>query len=71
MQISINGEERQISSDSLTISGLLEIEKVESPEMVSVQVNGDVIDRKHYQETDISEGDQVDFLYFMGGGART
>ena len=71
MQISINGEKKQIGNESLTISVLLEMEKVESPEMVSVQVNGDVIDRKHYQETDISDGDQVDFLYFMGGGART
>ncbi len=69
MQISINGEERQLDSDALTISHLLEIEKVESPEMVSVQLNGDVIDRTLYQKTDIGDGDEVDFLYFMGGGA--
>ncbi len=69
MQISINGEERQVDSDVLTISHLLEIEKVESPEMVSVQLNGDVIDRTLYQKTDIGDGDEVDFLYFMGGGA--
>lgn len=70
MQISMNGEKRQVAGDSLTIAVLLEKEKVESPEMVSVQVNGDVIDRKLYQETDIVDGDEVDFLYFMGGGSR-
>ena len=69
MQISINGERRQIEGDGLTISVLLEKEKVESPEMVSVQLNGDVIDRTLYQEKDIGDGDEVDFLYFMGGGA--
>ena len=69
MQISINGERRQIEGDGLTISVLLEKEKVESPEMVSVQLNGDVIDRTLYQKQDIGDGDEVDFLYFMGGGA--
>ena len=69
MQISINGERRQIEGDGLTISVLLENEKVESPEMVSVQLNGDVIDRTLYQKQDIGDGDEVDFLYFMGGGA--
>ncbi|MCK4838533.1 MAG: sulfur carrier protein ThiS [Desulfobulbaceae bacterium] len=70
MQISMNGEKRQVAGDSLTIAVLLEMEKVESPEMVSVQFNGDVIDRTLYQETDIGDGDEVDFLYFMGGGSR-
>jgi thiamine biosynthesis protein ThiS len=34
-----------------------------------VQLNGDVIDRTLYQKQDIGDGDEVDFLYFMGGGA--
>ena len=70
MQISMNGEKRQVEGDDLTIAVLLEMEKVESPEMVSVQVNGEVIDRKLYRETGIGDGDEVDFLYFMGGGSR-
>lgn len=69
MQISINGEKRQIDIEVVTISILLQMEKVEAPEMVSVQVNGDIIDRKLYQDTKIGAGDEVDFLYFMGGGA--
>ena len=69
MQISMNGEKRQVEGENLTIAGLLTVEKVESPEMVSVQVNGEVIDRILYQETGINDGDEVDFLYFMGGGS--
>jgi sulfur carrier protein len=69
MQISINGEKRQIDSAVLTVSALLEMEKVESPEMVAVQVNGQIVDRQRYQDTKIAGGDEVDFLYFMGGGA--
>ena len=69
MQISLNGEKRQIDKDVVTIAHLLKKEKVESPEMVSVQVNGEIIDRKLYQGTTIGTDDEVDFLYFMGGGA--
>lgn len=68
MQISMNGEKRQVD-ENLTIAGLLTVEKVESLEMVSVQVNGEVIDQALYQETGINDGDEVDFLYFMGGGS--
>ena len=69
MQISINGESRDIDQGLLTVSGLLEIEKVESPEMVSVQLNGTVIDQSRYQVTTLANGDEIDFLYFMGGGS--
>lgn len=69
MQISLNGEKRQIDNDVVTIANLLKKEKVESPEMVSVQVNGEIIDRKFYQGKKIGADDEVDFLYFMGGGA--
>ena len=69
MQISINGERRKFNDDGLTILGLLEIEKVQSPDMVSVQLNNDVVDRSVYESTCLSEGDEVEFLYFMGGGA--
>lgn len=69
MQLSINGEKRQIDAEVLTISGLLVLEKVESPEMVAVQVNGYIVDRQLYAATKLGGGDEVDFLYFMGGGA--
>ena len=69
MQLTINGEEKQIDVGVATVSALLAFEKVESPEMVSVQINGNIVDRKRYGETNVSPGDEVDFLYFMGGGA--
>ena len=37
--------------------------------MVSVQVNEEFAERGDWETTDIKEGDKVDFLYFMGGGA--
>jgi sulfur carrier protein len=37
--------------------------------MVSVQVNEEFVERDDFDTTTLNEGDTVDFLYFMGGGA--
>ena len=69
MQIKINGEVEQLEKSELTVSELLTLKKVESPDMVSVQLNGEIIDRSQYQGQLVHQDDELDFLYFMGGGA--
>jgi len=69
MQIKINGEIEKIAETNLTITRLLEIKKVESPDLVSVLLNDEIVDRAHYETIKISDNDAVEFLYFMGGGA--
>ena len=70
MQIIINGEAQQLTEEHLTITRLLQTKKVESPDMVSVQINGRIIEREKYVNTEIAENDEINFLYFMGGGSR-
>lgn len=65
MKVKINGKEEDIKET--TILDLLKSKKVE-PEMVSVELNSKILDKKEYQETTIKEGDMIEFLYFMGGG---
>lgn len=67
MTITVNGGELEID-DGTTVARLLEIRKVKMPEMVSVDVNGSILDRKVFGETTLRTGDAVEFLYFMGGG---
>ncbi len=69
MRIIINGEAEDINETELTIAQLLNIKKVESPDMVSVQVNDAIVDRSDYDHKQINPDDEVEFLYFMGGGA--
>ena len=69
MRIRINGELEQLDGQDVCITDLLALKKVESPEMVSVQLNGDIIERGHYQTQTVRDGDELDFLYFMGGGS--
>lgn len=67
-KILVNGEEQQVQLP-LTVSELIKANNVKQPEMVSVQVNEEFLDRNDYDSHQLNDGDEVDFLYFMGGGA--
>lgn len=69
MQVTINGEAETLDENKVSIARLLALKRVESPEMVSVQMNGRIIDRQHYDQQLVAAGDEVEFLYFMGGGS--
>lgn len=71
MEITINGETVRIEEGEVSIARLLKLQEVESPDMVSVQLNGDILDQEHYASTTVRQGAEVEFLYFMGGGATT
>lgn len=68
MELTINGEVKVLVESSLTVTKLLGVENVKDPEMVSVQLNGEFVERDKFPETAVANGDEVDFLYFMGGG---
>ena len=68
MKIKLNGEELTLDSSVKTISDLLKKKDVKMPDMVSVEYNGDILDRENFENTNLAESDQVEFLYFMGGG---
>jgi len=68
LQITVNGEETELEGEQIKIPELLEKLDVDMPQQVSVELNGEVISRSNFDETSISDGDSVEFLYFMGGG---
>ena len=68
MQLTINGEKKEMTPETMTVTELLAHQGVEMPDMVSVQVNGDFLEREAFDSRVVKEGDEVDFLYFMGGG---
>lgn len=63
----VNGEDQEVTLP-LTVSELIKQNKVQQPDMVSVQVNEEFVDREDFTTLQLNEGDSVDFLYFMGGG---
>ena len=68
MKVTINGKEKQLENE-VNVLELLAINDVEMPEMVSVELNGVIVDRDDFGSTIIRENDTIEFLYFMGGGA--
>lgn len=67
-QIIVNDEKQEVSLP-LTLAELIKINKVFQPEMVTIQVNEDFTEKEDYKKIQLKDGDRVDFLYFMGGGA--
>ena len=66
-KITVNGEAQEVQLP-LSLAELIKNNNVQQPEMVSVQLNDDFVDRNEWDGLQIKEGDAVDFLYFMGGG---
>ena len=67
-KIIVNGEAQEVQLP-LNLTELIKKNNVLQPDMVSVQVNDDFVDRNEWDALQINEGDSIDFLYFMGGGA--
>ncbi len=68
MKLTINGNDETLEAASLTVTELLAAKDVKMPDMVSVELNGDILDRDAFDSTTVNDGDAVEFLYFMGGG---
>ncbi len=67
MRVKINGKPEDIQEK--TILDILKSKNVE-PRMVAVEVNAELIEREQYETTFLKEGDEIEFLYFMGGGIK-
>jgi len=67
MQLIINGKEEKVA-DVRTVTDLLKNRGIETPEMVSVELNSEILSRVDFETTQLKENDQLEFLYFMGGG---
>lgn len=68
MKITVSGTVKEVA-DGLTVSQLIEQENVETPQYVTVSINEEFIESGTFETHILKEGDEVEFLYFMGGGA--
>ncbi|MDC4224876.1 MAG: sulfur carrier protein ThiS [Candidatus Manganitrophus sp.] len=68
MRVKINGKQEEVQET--TLSDLLKAKNIE-PRMVTVELNSKMVDRSSLDQTRIREGDEIEFLFFMGGGSET
>ncbi len=69
MNLTVNGKPATIDGEeSLNVTALLTALKVEQPDYVTVELNGNILERENFAATLVQDGDSIEFLYFMGGG---
>ncbi len=66
MHITINGKPEELQAE--TILDVLKHKDVD-PHMVAVELNAQIVDRDRLDTTTVRDGDKVEFLFYMGGGA--
>lgn len=67
MQVSINGEGRSFDSVS-TLSDLVNFLGMKS-DRVAVELNREIVSRDQWPTTQLKDGDQLEIVHFVGGGA--
>ena len=66
MAIFINGKKEEIQ-EGLTMAKLLAAKNIR-PEVVTVELNDQIIERAKYTEILLKANDKLEFVYYMGGG---
>ena len=69
MKLHINGEERDFADPApATLAALVEILGMK-PDRVAVELNRDIVPRGRWPETRLNDGDRLEVVHFVGGGA--
>jgi sulfur carrier protein len=67
IQIQVNGEQRGFPANA-TVGDLLR-ELAIKIDRVAVELNLEILDRKEFDHRSLKQGDRVEILSFIGGGA--
>ncbi len=68
MRITINGKPREIDGET-PLPAFLQAYGID-PRLVAVAINGDVIPKAEYDAARVREGDEIEVVRMVGGGAR-
>jgi sulfur carrier protein len=66
MRVTINGKTEEVSGSS--VMEILKAKDV-SPQMVTVELNSKMLERDELGSTVVRDGDAIELLFYMGGGA--
>ena len=67
MDIQVNGDNQTVQ-EGLTVTDLLRQLEIR-PEQVAVELNLKILDRQDFSSSILHQGDTVEILSFIGGGA--
>ncbi len=67
MKLFINGEEKSFA-EGLSLSALVDVLGMKS-DRVAVELNRDIVPRDRWPSTALRDGDRLEIVHFVGGGA--
>jgi thiamine biosynthesis protein ThiS len=66
MKLAINGEDREFASISTVSALLAQLEM--KPDRVAVELNRELLPRDRWATAQLSDGDKLEIVHFVGGG---
>ena len=66
IQVQVNGKEREVES-GLSVHELVESFDLD-PLLIVVELNREILGRDQFKDVQVSEGDAVELVHFVGGG---
>ncbi len=66
IQVHVNGTEREVQS-GLSVHQLVESFDL-NPLLIVVELNREILSRDQFKDVQVSEGDAVELVHFVGGG---
>jgi thiamine biosynthesis protein ThiS len=67
IELTVNGKSRRLER-ATTLLAFLEESGI-NPQIVAVEHNGAIVKRERYAETALAEGDRLEIVRMVGGGA--
>jgi len=64
--VQVNGEEKDLIPESTLLQLVAELNL--TPERVAVELNGKVVPRAGWPTTQLTDGDRIEIVHFVGGG---
>ena len=64
--MSVNGKEREVPS-GLSVQELVESFDL-NPLLIVVELNREILERDQFKDIQVSDGDAVELVHFVGGG---
>lgn len=66
MKVICNGKERELERD-ISLNGLI-VQLDLNPDTVVAECNGTIVRRQDYESLQLSDGDKLELIRFVGGG---
>ena len=66
IQVRVNGKDREVQS-GLSVHELVQSFDLD-PLLIVVELNREILSRDQFRDVEVSEGDAVELVHFVGGG---